>query len=80
MKCNKKNNDNKPCKNDIDIEKALQNMYLTLFHSETNLNFEHTDESPLLVSDGYHSQVQLSLKKYVDNNNFLRLNHVTLQQ
>ena len=48
---------NKFCKSDGQIEQALKNMYLTFFHSETQLNFEHFDENPMLVQDGYHSQV-----------------------
>ena len=33
----------------------------------------------ILCQDLYHSQFQLSTKDYLDNNNFIRINHVKVQ-
>jgi hypothetical protein len=68
----------KNCKSDGSIEKLLQNIQFTFNILEGSIQFANTDKvaSPVKTRDAFHSQFQLSLSKYIDNNNFLRINEV----
>lgn len=74
-KCNLTENIN--CKNDSDIEEFLKQTYFTLNMVDNNIEFLSKKEVPIRSGESFHSQFQLSLNSYLDNNNFLRINRIT---
>lgn len=52
-------------------------MVFSLFMMHGKISFgSEIHESPIVTQDVFHSQFQLDLNKYRDNNNMLRINSV----
>ena len=75
--CNKHYNPN--CKEEPEIEQLLKYLYFTMYTVQAKVQFVNQKDpaaSPMIFSDEFHSQFQLSIETYRDNNNFLRHNSV----
>ena len=52
---------------------------MTLYNTQESIEFdssENMNKKPTKVIDVFHSQFMLNRNKYIDNNNFVRYNHV----
>ena len=77
VKCNPEVD--KDCKNDALAEKLLSQIFFTLYNIEELVDFKNPEKlkgRPIRTQDSFHSQFQLKVDRYRDNNNFLRLNKV----
>jgi hypothetical protein len=67
------------CHSDTVIEKLYKTLVFTLYQTEADVEFgnpELVGKSPLHTSDKFHSQFQLNLNTYHDNNNYFEYNEV----
>lgn len=82
-KCNRTRNPN--CKSDEEIERGLNQVYFTFYTIQEREVFvvpeqgEYTNHSHILTKDIFHSQFQLGLDKYIDNNNFFRIHSMRIK-
>lgn len=60
-----------------DIAFLLDKLYFTFYVVEDNIQFGDLGEKPFLTVNKFHSQFQLSIDKYRDNNNFIKINKAT---
>ena len=57
----------------------LKFFYFTLYYLDEDVEFANTDnfhKKPTTTMDLIHSQFQLDLNEYRDNNNFIKINNI----
>ena len=80
-KCNDENRPkgSLPCHSDAVIQKLNKLLVFTIYQTEADVEFgnpELVGKSPLHISDKFHSQFQLNIGEYRDNNNYFQYNKV----
>ena len=72
---------NSSCASEGRIQALLDNIYFTFYTVTERANTQWSSDNThthIVSKDVFHSQFQLGLKKYIDSNNFFRLNTLQL--
>lgn len=77
-KCNSKYG-GKKCRSDSEIRSFLKSVFFTIFAINSEVVFTEDAEVLVTAKDRFLFQFQADLEKYIDNNNFVRLNSVLSQ-